>query len=150
MLEQENLANLSGSKVEIVAHHIASLATLGATAVYGYYGQRHGYFQKWPDILREAGESLSHPILGYIGALTGTLASRFRSRTTRAGYVVAGATIANFSAEVGQLYLVPHSPETDFFLSSNFPETLKDYAFSLIGMGLFIVNQRRCQKQLGT
>jgi hypothetical protein len=99
-----------------------------------------------PESADMVADSLRHPAAGYVGALAATLAIKgFGFKKT----ALAGATIANFGAEITQLAAsqVPtlaslRTRETEFYLAENLPETTKDLAFAIAGGGLLLMQNR--------
>ncbi len=88
-----------------------------------------------PDYLPQpAYDSLAHPSLGYIGALS---ASMLADKFPRAHHwiLLAGATTLNFATEFAQD--IEKNTAHPFYEASQRAETAKDFAFALGGFALY-------------
>jgi hypothetical protein len=122
------------------AYTAAALGGVAALATASdYLGMSYGL----PHSAELIETSAKHPIVGYLGAWAA--ASAFRNSLTgvRTKAAIAGATIANFATEAAQSTLVASPEYVNFLSAQNLPETGKDYVFTLAGLGLFLLNNRR-------
>ncbi|HVX57677.1 MAG TPA: hypothetical protein VHA37_08160 [Candidatus Saccharimonadales bacterium] len=88
-------------------------------------------------------DSAAHPIIGYVGAWAASRAAGKSAGNLKAGAGLAVVTAANFFTESMQSATVATGQYIEFWSSRNAPETLKDYAFALAGLGLFMWQERR-------
>jgi hypothetical protein len=91
----------------------------------------------------QVSSSLRHPILGFAGAWAAEQLCKDESKWTRRAGVLVFASAVNFAAETIQSYTVAAPQYVDFLSTRNLPETAKDYAFSLVGMGIYMLQNRR-------
>ncbi len=134
---------------KVTAHHQEHFgrltgAAMTAMAAFSYHGERRGWIHILPaESLRDAGNSMAHPILGYAGAYVGALlgANRLKSfpRIMKAAAV---ATVLNFTVEYAQTRLSPRSPLNEFWAPQNQFETMKDWVFALSGTALYLWQTR--------
>jgi hypothetical protein len=118
--------------------------SLGGVAALTTASELMGVTPNLPDSAEWIATSGKHPAVGYLGALAATSVLKNPLRNIRTKVAIAGATVANFSAEVGQVFSPwAVSEYANFWTTRNLPETGKDYAFALAGLGLFLFQNRR-------
>lgn len=124
-----------------------SLATLGYVSMVSFLANHNGDTAKLPDAAQYAMSSGSHPVLGYIGACAADALLHKAPKKIKTAAIFAAATVANFATEAAQSVLIASPEYVNFMSSRNLPETAKDYGFSLLGMGLYMLQQRRSMKR---
>jgi hypothetical protein len=92
--------------------------------------------------VRTVVQDTAHPFVGFFGAAVGYAAAR-RKEHLWAKTAFAAATLANFSAEIGQEVLLFSDVRTHFYDAPL--ETAKDYVFALVGVALFMARRRKRQ-----
>lgn len=128
---------------------IVTAVGLGIVSAGAFAAQRAGLTSDIEDpFLRGVTESLSHPVLGYVGAWIGTRGLK-RILPERENFNVpvaaAVATAANFATEFAQDIAVRTS-ELQFLSEQQTGETIKDYMFALGGAGLYLWQNRRAKQ----
>ncbi len=120
---------------------------LAGAAILSKAAEVAGIDHDMPTLARMAVDSGAHPIIGYMGAWAANTAANAVSRNpfgaVKAKFALAAVTAANFAVEGAQSLLVASPQYIDFMSQRNFPETAKDYAFALAGMGLYMFQQKR-------
>lgn len=150
MLEQEINPQFDPDAVSLkrrlVTHGVA-IGGLLCTTIFFRHLQIEGVTAGWTPALRAIGESLEHPLPGYTGAAAGCVVAAALDSEHEGVYELAGTTIGNFSAEIGQSILTPESPATNFIATRNLPETGKDYLFALLGGLFFVLNEKLLKRK---
>lgn len=127
----------------------ATATGLGIVSAAAYDAQQKGLTVGIEDdFLRGAAESLSHPVLGYVGAWIGTAGlKRVLPDREKLTFPVAAAvaTAANFATEFAQ-DIVVRTSEFQFLTEQQTGETIKDYVFALGGAGLYLWQNRRAKQ----
>lgn len=139
--------NPEPSVANSIIDHMIPVYGLGVVAFFAHKMQVDNTMVEWPENIRDAMNSMSHPFLGYTGATIANALHRTKNYVTRIYYGYGLGTLTNFGTEIAQSVLVPHSPETNFLAYRNIPETTKDYVFALGGIGLFAFREKRLQKK---
>mgnify|MGYP000851833792 CR=1 FL=1 len=126
---------------------------LGALSFAAYQAQHTGMTIDLPQPARGIAESMSHPAVGYLGALlTVSIADRLPKRPPKIASAIAGGTVANFSVEAAQsevFKLMQNSNDTivGFLGEGQRIETVKDYVFALGGVGIYMLSERPLHKK---
>ena len=137
---------------------------LGVTAGLALAGQRTGFnhdaLPMFP-LVEQGLNSMAHPAVGYLGALASVLAAdHFVKRPpNRLLTAVVGGSVANAAIEVGQdvVYQAAHflsggrdsvGSFFDGFGGSSGFESVKDYGFALVGVGVYALSERVRRKKL--
>lgn len=127
---------------------------LGALSFVAYQAQHTGMTIDLPQPARGIAESMSHPAVGYLGALlTVALADRLSKRPPKLVSAIVGGTVANFSVEAAQsevFKLMQNSNDTivGFLGEGQRIETVKDYVFALGGVGIYLLSEKLYTKSL--
>ncbi len=122
---------------------VYTASALGGAALLATTAEYLGVTNTLPEVPKFIASSLAHPVLGYTGAWAATSAFGRISDRFRTSVAIAGATVANFVTEKTQSALIADPQYINFLSAQNLPETTKDYAFALLGAGLFILQNRR-------
>jgi hypothetical protein len=132
-----------------LGRRIAIGASLGVVSAAAFYAQHSGMTDDMSWAGEKVAESMSHPAVGYLGALaTVLLAGKFKYRPAKKSDFLIGATIANAAAETAQdvavnvTHLFEGINNNAWFIeSSQWGESAKDYLAALGGLGIFMLGE---------
>lgn len=121
----------------------ATAVMLGGISLAATMSEYSGNTERMDEVPRLIASSCAHPVLGYVGAWAADRIYKNEGGKIRKTAMLLGATVANFVTETAQSFIVASPAYADFLSTRNLPETAKDYAFSLIGMGVYMFQNRR-------
>lgn len=117
-----------------------SVAALGALAGIGFLAETYGMPTNTPPTVEKVVNSFQHPLVGYLGALSGDIISKGKMDRQKRVALFLGATGANFATETAQSWILANHDLTKTWLGhGQYAETIKDYSFAvLIGLNLYV------------
>lgn len=117
-----------------------SVAALGALAGIGFLAETYGIPAGTPQTVEKVVNSLQHPVVGYLGAMSADILSKGKVGRQKKIALFLGATGANFATETAQSWILANHDLTKTWLGhGQYAETIKDYSFAvLIGLNLYV------------
>lgn len=150
--DQTQLADLQETQGSGLSRleNVRIAAGLSAVAIISQVAEMKGMGKELPSPIGATVNSMAHPVLGYMGAWMGVVASTKVGKISSRAYNVAGALAATIALDVAsegvQSVRGAGGPYENPVSTNNSFETAKDLGFALAGMGIFYYLNRRKSK----
>ncbi len=125
----------------------ATTVMLGGISLAATMSEYSGNTAQMDAVPKLIASSSAHPVLGYVGAWAADRLYKNTPDKLRKTAILLAASTANFVTETAQSLIIASPQYADFLSTRNLPETAKDYGFSLLGAGLYMLQNRRKQAE---
>ena len=138
------LPSSDASEKQRTLRNLGTAAALGGVAAAITVTEFLGATPDLPEVVEWTRSSSRHLVLGFLGSWAAASVFKKSFESMRKRTAAAGATVANFAPEIAQSASPMAMPEyAEFWATRNLPETGKDYAFALAGLGIYMFQNRR-------